>query len=50
MAETADTADTVDAGDLVKLPLELRNNIYAHLLVGTKKIPIKRFVVKTQGY
>jgi hypothetical protein len=50
MADTADTADTADMGDLEKLPLELRNNIYAHLIVETKKIPIKRFVVKTQDY
>jgi hypothetical protein len=48
-ADTAATADTVDTGDLRKLPLELRKDIYAHLLVETKKIPIKRFVEYKYG-
>jgi hypothetical protein len=35
-------ADTADTGDLETLPPELRKEIYAHLLVETKKISIKR--------
>jgi hypothetical protein len=32
-----------DAGDLQKLPLEIRKEIYAHLLVEPKKIGMKRY-------
>jgi hypothetical protein len=37
-----------DAGDLDKFPLEIRLQIYAHLLVENKKIPIKRIVENKQ--
>jgi hypothetical protein len=52
MADTAVTAipaDTANTGNLETLPLELRKDIYAHLLVETKKIPIKRFVEYKYG-
>jgi hypothetical protein len=48
-ADTAVTADTANTGNLETLPLELRKEIYAHLLVETKKIPIERFVENKYG-
>jgi hypothetical protein len=38
-----------DTGDFEKFPLEVRNEIYAHLLVKTQKIPIKRVRENKQG-
>jgi hypothetical protein len=38
-----------DAGALEKLPLEIRLQIYAHLLVENKKIPIKRITENKHG-
>jgi hypothetical protein len=37
-----------DSGDLGKLPLEIRNEIYAYLLIEDKAIPIKRTKEKKQ--
>jgi hypothetical protein len=37
-----------DSGDLGKLPLEIRNEIYAYLLIEDKAIPIKRTKEKSK--
>lgn len=42
------TREMADAGDLGKLPPEIRKDIYAHLLVEPKAIPVKRYLYKDE--
>jgi hypothetical protein len=44
MANQPLTSNMTDAGNLEKLPLEIRKQIYTHLLVEPKTITIKRYI------